>query len=165
MLVYVLRHGIAVPRGTVAFPKDDRPLRDEGREKMAKAAGGIARIVETIDVIVTSPMKRAADTARIAAEEMGAERKVEICNELAPGKSVKNLMTYLGKYKGLHHLMIVGHEPDMGFIASSLLGSTASIIEFKKGALCCIEVATLPPKTPGKLLWHLTPKQLRILGK
>ncbi|HTP13531.1 MAG TPA: hypothetical protein VMM37_07865, partial [Bacteroidota bacterium] len=70
----------------------------------------------------------------------------------------------LSKYKGLGSIMVVGHEPDLGYLASSLLGSESSIVEFKKGALCAIEVSTLPPRGKGKLIWHLQPKHLRSLG-
>jgi len=58
----------------------------------------------------------------------------------------------------------VGHEPDLGYLASALLGSENSLLEFKKGALCAIEVSTLPPRAGGKLLWHLQPKHLRAIA-
>ncbi|HTX19729.1 MAG TPA: phosphohistidine phosphatase SixA [Bacteroidota bacterium] len=161
MLVYILRHAIAVQRGAAAFPNDDRPLTDEGKEKMEKGARGIARVVESVDVIVTSPLVRAADTARIAAEALGAEHKVEVSKELLPGSSARKLLLYLAKYKNLDSIMIVGHEPDLGYLASALLGVDRPVVEFKKGALCCIEVSTLPPRGAGVLLWHLQPKQLR----
>lgn len=163
MFVYILRHAIAVQRGTTAYPNDDRPLTDDGKEKMRKAARGIAKIIGKVDVILTSPLVRALDTAKIAAEVLGAEHEIEVCKELLPGASAKRLILYLAKYKNLDHIMIVGHEPDLGYLASALLGSEQSIIEFKKGALCCIELSSLPPRGAGTLLWHLQPKQLRDL--
>lgn len=165
MFIYILRHAIAVQRGTSAYTNDDRPLTEDGIEKMQKAARGIASLIDHIDVILTSPLLRAHDTAKLVAEARGADHKIEICRELLPGNSSKKLLLYLAKYKSLKNVMIVGHEPDIGYIASALLGSNASIIEFKKGALCCIEVATLPPRSAGKLHWHLQPKQLRDLKK
>jgi phosphohistidine phosphatase len=164
MLVYVLRHAIAVERGTAGYPNDDRPLTEDGKDKMSKAAKGIAELIDDIDVILTSPLIRAHDTARIAARALGAERKVEVCKDLLPGNSLKNLLSYLSKYKGVNSIMVVGHEPDLGFLASALLGSDGSIIEFKKGAVCAIEVSTLPPRGKGKLIWHLQPKHLRALA-
>lgn len=164
MIVYILRHAIAVERGTAGYPNDDRPLTEEGKQKMSKAAKGIAEIVDDIDVILTSPFIRAHDTARIASRSLGAEHKLEVCKELVPGASLKNLLSYLAKYKGLGSIMVVGHEPDLGYLASALLGSEESIIEFKKGALCAIEVSTLPPRSKGKLMWHVQPKHLRALA-
>ena len=133
MFIYILRHGIAVQRGTAGYPNDDRPLTDDGKEKMRKGARGIAAIIGSVDVIMTSPLIRAHDTAKIAADALGADHKIEVCKELLPGSSAKKLMLYLAKYKNLDHVMIVGHEPDLGFLASALLGSEQSIIEFKKG--------------------------------
>ncbi len=163
MFVYILRHAIAVQRGSAAFPNDDRPLTEDGQEKMRRAAKGIARLVDTLDVVLTSPLIRASETAKIVAVELGVEQKIEICKELLPGASAKKFLVYLAKYKSFENIMIVGHEPDLGYLASALVGSDQSIIEFKKGALCCIEVSTLPPKGVGTLIWHLQPKQLRDL--
>ena len=163
MFIYILRHAIAVQRGTLAFPNDDRPLTDDGKDKMRKAARGMTTVVDKVDVILTSPLVRAADTAKIAGEALSAEHAIEVCRELLPGASAKKLLLYLAKYKNLDSIMIVGHEPDLGYLASALLGSEQSIIEFKKGALCCIEVGSLPPRSPGTLVWHLQPKQLRDL--
>jgi phosphohistidine phosphatase len=163
LFIYILRHAIAVQRGTTAFPNDDRPLTEDGMDKMRKAARGIARLVDKLDAVLTSPLIRASETAKIVAQEVGAERKIEVCKELLPGASAKKLLLYLAKYKTLDTIMIVGHEPDLGYLASALLGSEHSIIEFKKGALCCIEVPTLPPKGAGTLIWHMQPKQLRDL--
>jgi phosphohistidine phosphatase len=164
MLVYILRHAIAIQRGTAGYRNDDRPLTDDGREKMTKAAKGIAKVVGDVDVILSSPLIRAHDTAEIAARALGAEQKIEICKELLPGSSLKSFLTYLSKFKALNSIMVVGHEPDLGYMASALLGSDKSIVEFKKGALCAIEVSTLPSHSNGKLIWHLQPKQLRALA-
>ena len=164
MLIYILRHGIAAPRGVKPYPNDDRPLTEEGIEKISKAARGILRVVEDIDVILTSPLVRAADTARIVAEALNVESKLQVCRELAPGSSLKNLLIYLAKFKKLRSIMVVGHEPDLTYFASALLGKKTPIIEFKKGSLCCIELTTIPSRRDGVLLWHLTSKQLRLMA-
>ncbi len=164
MQIYLLRHAIAVPRGSISFPNDDRPLTEEGIKKMAKAAKGAALILPAIDIILASPLKRAYETAVIMAKAIGAEHRLEICKYLLPNSSMKNVMSYLAKYKDLQSILIVGHGPDIGFIASALLGSSGDIIEFKKGALCCIETETIPSRKHGKLLWHLPPRFLRDRG-
>jgi phosphohistidine phosphatase len=164
MLVYILRHGIAAPRGVKPYPNDDRPLTEEGIEKISKAAKGIIRVVDDVDVILTSPLVRAADTAKIVADALNVESKLQICHELAPGSSLQNLLAYLAKYKKLRSIMIVGHEPDLAYFVSALLGKKTPVIEFKKGSLCCIEVTTIPSRKDGTLLWHLTSKQLRLMA-
>lgn len=163
MVVYIVRHAVAVERGSASYPNDDRPLTDDGRDKMAKAAKAIAKQVGHIDRFISSPLIRAHETAKIVARAFGDEKSVELCDELAPGKSLRSLLTALSAYKALNSILIVGHQPDLGYLASALLGSTESIIEFKKGAVCAIELSTLPPKGSGTLLWHLQPKQLRAL--
>lgn len=109
MNIYLLRHAAALQRGIEPFPNDDRPLTEEGIEKMSKEARGIIRIVDNLDVILTSPMERARNTALIVAKAFHAESRVQVCNELAPGSSLKNLMSYLPKYKKLKNLLLVGH--------------------------------------------------------
>jgi len=164
MIVYIVRHAVAVARGTVGYPNDDRPLTEDGKDKMSKAAKGIANLVEDVDLILTSTLSRAHDTADIVARALGIEERVELCKELTPGSSLKNLLSYLARYKELSSIMVVGHQPDLGYLASALLGSSDSIIEFKKGATCAIEISGLPLKGNGTLLWHLQPKQLRALA-
>ena len=164
MLVYLLRHAIAAPRGINPYPNDDRPLTEEGIEKMSKSAKGIIRVVDNVDIVLTSPLVRAAETARIVAKALRIESKLQVCNELAPGSSLNHLLTYMAKFKKLKSVMIVGHEPDLSYFASALLGKKSSIIEFKKGSLCCIEVTMIPSRRDGILLWHLTPKQLRLMA-
>jgi phosphohistidine phosphatase len=164
MLVYILRHGIAAQRGIKPYANDDRPLTKEGVEKMSKGAKGIMRVIDEIDVILTSPLVRAAETAKIVARALNVESKLQVCHELAPGSSLQHLLRYIAKFKKLRSMMIVGHGPDLAFFASALMGKKTAIIEFKKGSLCCIEVNTIPPRRGGKLLWHLAPKQLRQIA-
>ena len=164
MLVYLLRHAIAAPRGVQPYPNDDRPLTEEGIEKMSKEAKGIRQVIDDVDIILTSPLLRAAETARIVAQILNVESKFQVCNELAPRSSIHLLLTYLAKFKKLNSIMIVGHDPDLTYFASVLLGKKTPIIEFKKGSLCCIEVSTIPSRKDGILLWHVTPKQLRLMA-
>ena len=165
MEVYILRHAIAVPRGTPGYPNDDRPLTDEGIEKMTRAAEGIANVVKNFNLILTSPLSRAQDTARITARALKCEENVQSCSELLPGSSPKNLLSLLEKNKDKDRVLLVGHEPDLGYLASSLLGSLNPVIAFKKGSLCRIDLMDFSLEEPGTLIWHLTPKQLRMLAE
>ena len=164
MLIYLLRHGIAEPRGYAAYPNDDRPLTEIGIQKITKEAKSLARILPPLGIILTSPLSRAAETANIVARELLVEPKVQICQELLPGSSMKKLMANLASHENLSNIFLVGHEPDLGRFASSLLGATGSILDFKKGSIACIEIDCLPPNTTGRLLWLLTPGQARALG-
>jgi phosphohistidine phosphatase len=164
MLIYLLRHAIAVPRGSAEYPNDDRPLTETGIRKITQEAKSLSLIIQPPAAILTSPLSRAAETAKIFASALSVERKVQICHELLPGSSLKKLMRHLVRHKNLSSILLVGHEPDLGCFASSLLGSTTSILEFKKGSIACIEIDCLPPRTTGRLLWLLAPGQARALG-
>ena len=59
MLIYLMRHAIAVERGNEAYLDDDRPLTDKGKRKMSEASGGMVSLIRDIDLILTSPLKRA----------------------------------------------------------------------------------------------------------
>jgi phosphohistidine phosphatase len=165
MEIYIVRHAIAVPRGTPGFPNDDRPLTEDGILKMTRAAKGIANLVPGMDLILTSPLQRASETAKIIAQALKMDNNLESCDQLLPGQSVKNLLLYLAKYKNMKRIMLVGHEPDTSSIASALVGFDKPILDFKKGALCRVDVQALPPKQPGTLVYHLAPKHLRMIGK
>ncbi len=165
MEIYILRHGIAVPRGTPGYPDDDRPLTEKGVEKMTEAARGLARIINKLDVVVSSPLIRAIDTATITAHAVGYKDKIIKTDSLLPGKSHQDLFSFLSDYNNKKSVLIVGHEPHLGFLASRLLGINDSVIEFKKGGVCRIDVDSMPPRSPGILIWSLAPKQLRLIAK
>jgi phosphohistidine phosphatase len=164
--LYVLRHAIAVSHGAIQYPNDDRPLTEEGIALMKEAARGIARVVDAPDIVLTSPMKRAHQTATIAAKAMGCQDRVKTSTKLLPGFKNADLIAELAGIRRKERVMIVGHEPDLGRFASSLLGGTAPFIEFKKGALCRIDLDTLSAEgRAGRLVWHLAPSHLRAIGK
>ena len=165
MQLYFLRHAIAVPRGTPGYPNDDRPLTEEGILKMKDEAQGISRIVDGFTTILSSPLKRAYQTAEIVAEALGQKDRLDICDELLPGSSFESLRVRLKKIKRNSSVLLVGHEPDMGYCASALLGSEHSVIQFKKGAMCRIDIESFMLHEPGILIWHLAPKHLRALRK
>lgn len=164
MNLYILRHAIAVERGTKHYPNDDRPLTQEGIDKMKKEAESFPSIVKQIDVIFTSPLSRARETAEIAARSLNALQKMKITDALLPGADEEEIFTLLNKEKKADHAMIVGHEPLLSSIATLLLGNESSVIELKKGALCLIEIGGTVRKGSGTLKWLLQPKQLRRMA-
>lgn len=165
MEVYVLRHAVAIKRTEALYPDDDRPLTDDGIRKMELAAKGMARVVPALDAIFTSRLSRAFDTAMIAARAMGREALVEVCKELMPGAPASGVINLLARNRLKKRVLVVGHETGLGLFASALVGSREHIIEFKKGSLCRIDLQGPPFEAPGRLIWHLSPKHLRLLGK
>jgi phosphohistidine phosphatase len=160
----LVRHGVAEERGD-AWPDDTkRPLTDDGLSRMRKAARGLARIGVVVDVVLTSPLVRARQTAEILTAAIDPRPSLVSVDALAPDGSYAALVAELEKYARKTRMALVGHEPGIGELAARLIGSRGSIA-FKKGAVCLIAVDDIPPSDPGELRWLLTPKILRALKK
>jgi phosphohistidine phosphatase len=162
--LYLVRHGVAEDRGD-AWPDDNkRPLTENGIARMRKAARGLARLGVSIDIVLSSPLVRARQTAEIVAGALDPRPALVNIDSLAPDGSYAALAADLEKHGRKPRIALVGHEPAIGELAARLLGSRHAI-EFKKGAICRIDVDELPPSGPGDLRWMMTPKILRALKK
>jgi phosphohistidine phosphatase len=160
----VIRHGLAEERGD-AWPDDSkRPLTDEGMSRMRRSARGLARIGVTIDIVLTSPLVRARQTAELVAGGLDPRPSLVNVDSLAPDGSYAAVLADLEKHGRRSRIALVGHEPMLGELAARLIGSRHAI-EFKKGAVCRIDIDDLPPAGPGDLRWMLTPKIMRALKK
>ena len=169
MNLYLMRHGIALPADDPSVAHDgERPLTPKGIKRTRKSARGLRRLNIPFDVILTSPVLRARQTADIVAGVLGAEALVQELSSLAPESTVDHLLFGLTRYQKYEHLLLVGHEPLLGNALSFLFGgqrANGAMVEFKKGALCCFAIDALSPPGRAKLRWFLTPKQLRLLGE
>ena len=162
--LYFVRHGLAEERGD-AWPDDTkRPLTEEGMSRLRKAVRGLAGMGVSIDVVLTSPLVRARQTADILAGGLDPRPSIVNVDSLAPAGSYPAVLADLEKHSRKCRLALVGHEPMLGELAARLVGSRHPI-EFKKGGVCRIDVENLPPAGPGDLRWMLTPKILRALKK
>jgi len=162
--LYLIRHAIAAERGD-EWPDDDkRPLTEDGIARMRKAARGLARLEVSIDIVFTSPLVRARQTAEIVAAALDSRPALTTIDSLAPGAAYASLMADLEKHGRKPRLALVGHEPGMGELAARLIGSRRAI-EFKKGAVCRIDLDEIPPAGPGQLRWFLSPRILRAVQK
>ena len=162
--LYFIRHGLAEERGD-AWPDDSkRPLTDEGMSRIRKAARGLARIGVTIEVVLTSPLVRARQTAEQLAAGLDPRPSMVNVDSLAPDGSYAAVIADLEKHGRKCRIALVGHEPMIGELAARFIGSRHPI-EFRKGAVCRIDLEDLPPAGPGELRWYLTPKILRALKK
>jgi phosphohistidine phosphatase len=95
---------------------------------------------------------------------MNPRPPIVTADSLAPDGNYQEIIADLEKQAKRTRIAIVGHEPGIGEFAARLIGSRHSI-EFKKGAVCRIDVDALPPSGPGDLRWLLTPKILRGIRK
>lgn len=164
--LYLVRHAVAAERGP-AYPDDDqRPLTPEGTEKWRTAVAGLRAFGVQVDVVLTSPLTRAHETAGILAAGLKPAPRVIAVDALAPGARLGDVVAAVTAYAGARkasRLALVGHEPDLGELAVKLLGGRGAI-EFKKGAVCRIDVTRAMPGGPGVLRWFLPPRVLRGLA-
>jgi len=162
--LYFVRHGLAEERGD-AWPDDTkRPLSDDGISRMRKAARGLERIGVSLDVVLTSPLVRTRQTAEIVAAALDPRPSIVNIDSLAPDGGYAGVIADLEKHARKSRIGLVGHEPMIGELAARLIGSRHPI-EFKKGAVCRIDVEDLPPAGPGQLRWLMPPRILRALKK
>jgi phosphohistidine phosphatase len=162
--LYLIRHGVAEERSD-AWPDDSkRPLTEEGMTRLRKSMRGLTRLGVSFEVILTSPLVRTRQTADIVASELEARPHILAVESLAPEGSFQALMTDLEKQNRRSAIALVGHEPGIGDLAARLTGSRRRL-EFKKGAICRIDVDTLPPSEAGSLRWFLTPRIMRALKR
>jgi phosphohistidine phosphatase len=168
MNLYFMRHGIATSQDdSSAANEDERPLSTKGVKRTRRIAKGIRRLDIPFDALLTSPLTRARQTVDIVAAALGAEARVEEIASLAPDSAFDQLLADLGRYRDRKHLLLVSHEPFLSDILSSLLAGQSATrldLDFKKGALCRIEIDSRSAPSRGRLHWFLTPQQLRLLG-
>lgn len=164
-ILYLLRHGVAAD-ATADLSDADRPLTADGARKMQYSARGLKRAGFRPDLVLTSPLRRTQETAAILAAVIDPALTVEIYQALAPGHGAIDIIAGLRAYRGKRRLVLVGHQPDLGELASHLLTGSVSRapLPFKKGAIAAIVVGSLPPRSTGMLQWFATPKMLRVMS-
>jgi phosphohistidine phosphatase len=162
MEIYLMQHG-------EAYQKDQDPERSltPGGEEQIRASGKALRELGVdVSLIVSSPKKRARQTAEIAAEELRYPKKeIAVAEVLEPLVPAEDAIAYLRRFNAEKEVLLAGHLPSLAEIASSLLSEGARIsIHFQMGGVCRIDVEQLPTHA-GDLRWILTPDQLRLLAE
>jgi len=167
MELHLLRHGIAADPNDPAFSDDSqRPLTDEGLRKTRQVAHALARLRFTYDLILTSPLARAKQTADVVAGELGLSDRVQLCPALAPGGRPQAVVKVIGELADSDgSLLLVGHEPDLSRLASWLIsGRLDARIRLKKAGLCVVETDGLAGGRCGVLKLLLPPRVLQRLA-
>jgi phosphohistidine phosphatase len=156
MTVYLLRHGIA--ENTSSSGRDeDRELTGEGREKLNALLQRAAKAGVKPDTILSSPYKRALQTAKLAAKAFDSPEPEET-EVLVPHGSPRGVWNEIREYPDEAELMLAGHEPLFSQTVSYLLDAPAMKIDFKKGAMVAIEFENLRGEPRGVLRWMLIPR-------
>ncbi len=163
MRLYFLRHGDAEP--VAAAPSDaERSLTPDGISMMNKVAAALARLGLEVDVIFTSPLRRAAQTAEIVAQALGMTDRLRQAPVLSGGCTLKGLrqLVHSLAQPAARSILFVGHEPDFSTMVSALIGGGE--VDLKKGGLARVKVPGSDPDKlqpgAGTLIWLLTPRVL-----
>lgn len=157
MQILIVRHAIAGDKKKFAAsgkPDGLRPLTKKGRKEMKKNLRGLLRLLPSIGTIMTSPLVRARETARILERGYPGARVV-VHAGLSPGASKIKFAQWLRRTRPNGVVALVGHEPDLSVLAGRLLANRdRSFVRLKKGGACFLD---------GELQWLLTPSMLRRL--
>jgi phosphohistidine phosphatase len=156
MEIYILRHGIAED-GEAGMPDAERALTDAGREKLRAVLERARHGGVKPSLILTSPYRRALQTAHIAAQVLGCNKMVE-SEILVPGSAPKGVWDAICARRREPALLIAGHEPLLGLTVGYLLGVPALQIDLKKAALVRIDQEGFSGSPHGVLKWMLTPR-------
>jgi phosphohistidine phosphatase len=158
MLLYLIRHGDA---DTPAQSDDDRVLSKKG----IRITTAMAKLLKNgefdpPEIIVTSPLPRAEQTARIMLEEFAPKAIFEINDGLRSGSSLETAMSIIASKKdACDVLMLAGHDPLFSMFASVLVSGTEYAIEMKKSAVAVFELTRFEaPRMRGMLRAFLPPR-------
>jgi phosphohistidine phosphatase len=164
MELLLVRHAIALPRDPLAGDDALRPLTRRGRRRMRRAARGLRMLVPGVDLICSSPLVRARETAAILGLLYQDAERLE-SGALAPGAGAEAVVELLREHSEHDAVALVGHEPDLSELGSWLCaGVSRSVLELRKGAACLIAFESAPGAARGRLLWSLPPRVLRCLA-
>jgi phosphohistidine phosphatase len=163
MNLFLLRHGIAVDRGTPGFEDDSqRPLTSKGAARIHRIAQATKRLRLKFDLILSSPFLRTQQTAHLVASFYGIEDRLRLTENLIASASPADLIGEIHEsYSEALSILLVGHEPYLSTLAGMLLAGDEKVsITFKKGGLCKLSVDELQYGRCATLEWLMTPKQM-----
>jgi phosphohistidine phosphatase len=161
MFLYFLRHASAGQRLSTAKNDEKRALDKDGIEQCGFIGRALAALGVQVEVILSSPLKRATQTAALVGNEMGHEGKLVLENALRPQAAFSDFQKMLEKYARQDSILVVGHNPNLReFLGRVICDSGCeAVIELKKGAVAKVEMR----RNTGSLSWCITPRILRTL--
>jgi phosphohistidine phosphatase len=170
MQLLVIRHAIAEDRETFAEGgRDDseRPLTDEGRDKMRRVVDGLRRLVPSVDLVASSPYVRALQTAELVASGYEYQtEQIKTIGSLAPDAPLEPFQSWVQRQSRSRVVAIVGHEPQLSTLVTWLMsGLRESRVELKKGGACLLQFEGQPGPGVGMMRWLMSGGQLRDLGR
>ncbi len=165
MKLLVLRHDVAQPRDPGAGADADvrRSLTEDGRKRAREASRALAKLVGKVDVIASSGLARADETAQALSSALGGPEPERIA-ALRPGAKPESLARWLRGFEGASTIAVVGHEPGLSELVTWLVsGLSTPWLALGKGGACLLELEDGVGPGLARLAWLLRPRQLRGL--
>lgn len=156
MQIYLLRHGIAEDSHP-GHSDAERALTSEGREKLRRVLKRAVAAGTAPSAILSSPLRRALETAEVAAEILAYQGKVVKTRALVPEASPADAWEEIRSRKEETAILLASHEPLMSSLTAFLLDSPTLQVDMKKAALVRVDCDRLGPQPRGVLKWMLTP--------
>ncbi len=161
MNIYFLRHASAGSHKSNLAADERRPLDPEGIEQCGSIGRALAAMDVKVDSVVSSPLKRAIQTAELVAREIGYEDKIESSDALRPDADYRAFQQLLQSHANKDELMVVGHNPTLSEFLSLLIsgGASHNAVELRKGAIAKVPI----DGNSTSLQWCVTPKVVRTI--
>lgn len=162
MIVYFLRHASAGQSKASPTADAKRPLDKEGIEQSGQMGRALAAMDVQVDAVISSPLKRASQTAALVSNEIGFDSKITFSPALQPDASFEGFRELLEKHAKQEAIMVVGHNPSLSRFLSILVtaGANDRAVDLKKAAVVKVEFTH---RRTAELMWSITPKLVRTL--
>ena len=165
MVIYFLRHANAGQKHFSDPVNDEkRPIDKLGEEQSHDVGRALAALGVTVNVIISSPLTRATQTAAIVSQELGHEEKLVLDDALRPEATFEKFKVLLNRHKDKASIMVVGHDPSMTEFVNRVLsgGGPLAVIEMKKGGVAKVEKDI---RRPAVLKWCMPPKVVQKIQR
>ena len=160
MNLYVLRHASAGEKRANPVLDRKRPLDKEGKQQCLLVGSYLNALRINIDLIVSSPLKRALQTASLVGTELGYESTIQLSDALEPGGTVESFQRLVASLSQQENVLVIGHNPNLSAFLSSLVtrGGKANI-RLRKGTIARVDCT----RKPGLLVSVIDPRAIRML--
>ena len=161
MIVYFLRHASAGKPVANSKKDEKRSLDKDGIEQCGYVGRALAALAVQVDAMISSPLKRATQTASLVGNELGYEGKLQIEEALRPATGYPEFQQLLDKCSTFEAVMVVGHNPNLSEFLGRIIagGNCEAGVDLKKGAVAKVDFN----RNTGSLQWCLPPKVLRTI--
>jgi phosphohistidine phosphatase len=161
MNLFLLRHGNAGQQKSDPAADYKRPLDKEGKQQCILLGGVLSSLKLHFDSVLSSPLKRALQTAALVGTETGFEKKIQLSEALAPTGSWSDFQHLLDGLSGSENVLLVGHSPNLQEFLNRLLypSGTNAVLRMRKGAIAMLDF----DRGPARLQWLLDPRVLRAV--